>query len=55
MRRLLGLLMMVVASPLALAHEGHGLGLHHWHASDAFGFLVFAVAIALVLWASRRK
>jgi len=54
MRPLLGL-WMAVASPLALAHEGHGLGRHHWHASDTLGFIVLAVAVGLVLWATRRK
>jgi hypothetical protein len=42
-------------SPLALAHEGHGLGVHHWHATDTLGFIVLAVAVGLVLWAVRRK
>jgi len=42
-------------SPLALAHEGHGLGTHHWHATDTLGFVVLALAVALALWAIRRK
>ena len=42
-------------SPLARAHEGHGLGTNHWHATDTLGFVVLAVAIGLVLWAIRRK
>jgi hypothetical protein len=54
MRQSLGLLM-AVASPLALAHDGHGLGVHHWHASDTLGFVVLAVAVGLVLWSARRK
>ena len=54
MRPLLGLFV-AFASPWALAHEGHGLGTHHWHASDTLGFVLLAVAVGLVLWASRRK
>ena len=54
MRPLLGLCLAVV-SPLALAHEGHGLTGHHWHASDTLGFVLLAVALGLVLWAARRK
>jgi hypothetical protein len=54
MKQSLGLLM-ALASPLALAHDGHGLGLHHWHASDTPGFVVLALAVGLVWWAIRRK
>ena len=43
------------ASSLAWAHEGHGLGTHHWHATDTLGFVVLALAVGLVLWAIRRK
>jgi hypothetical protein len=45
----------LAASPLAVAHEGHGMAPHHWHATDALGFVVLAVAVGLVLWATRRK
>ena len=54
MKPLLGALALGL-SPLALAHEGHGMGAHHWHATDTLGFVVLAVAVALVLWAIRRK
>ena len=39
---------------LARAHEGHGLGDAHWHATDVLGFVVVAVLVALALWAGRR-
>jgi hypothetical protein len=42
-------------APLALAHEGHGLTLPHWHATDVLGFVVLGVVVAAALWASRRK
>ena len=40
---------------LAFAHEGHGLFGAHWHASDAWGFLIVAALAAAAWWASRRK
>jgi len=54
MKPLLGALALA-ASPLALAHVGHGIGAHHWHATDTLGSVVLAVAAGLVLWAIRRK
>jgi hypothetical protein len=54
MKSLLGLLFAGLA-PLALAHEGHGLGANHWHAADAVGFVLLATVIAAALWFSRRK
>ena len=42
-------------SSLALAHEGHGLGAVHWHATDTLGFVVLGVIVAAALWAARRK
>jgi hypothetical protein len=40
---------------LAQAHDGHGVpGVSHWHASDAFGYVVLAMAIGLVWWARRK-
>ena len=37
-----------------LAHDGHGWVGGHWHASDAFGFVALAVAVAVALWLSRQ-
>jgi hypothetical protein len=54
MKSLLGLSFAGLA-PLAWAHEGHGLGANHWHATDAVGFIVLAVVISAALWLSRRK
>jgi hypothetical protein len=54
MKTLTGLVM-ALAAPLAAAHEGHGLALPHWHATDALGFVVFGLVVAAALWASRRK
>ncbi len=34
----------------ALAHDGHGLGGTHWHATDALGFVVAAALIAAAFY-----
>lgn len=34
------------------AHDGHGMQGSHWHASDATGFVVLIVMIALTIWLS---
>ncbi|HEY6511458.1 MAG TPA: hypothetical protein VI032_05735 [Burkholderiaceae bacterium] len=54
MKTLFGLVI-ALAAPLALAHEGHGLAPPHWHATDTLGFVVLGVIVAAALWASRRK
>jgi hypothetical protein len=45
-------LLLVIFSASALAHEGHGAWVTHWHASDTLGFLWVAVGVAL--WLLRR-
>jgi hypothetical protein len=37
----------------AMAHDGHGLGGSHWHATDVGGFVVVAAVIGLAIWFSR--
>lgn len=40
----------------ALAHEGHGMGGgSHWHATDAWGLVIGAAAVAVVFWLGRRQ
>jgi len=46
---------LVGATPWALAHDGHGPQGGHWHASDAWGFVLLAAAIGVALWARRGK
>ena len=41
-------------SGFAHAHDGHGLGGSHWHASDALGFVAVLVVVAAVWWARRK-
>jgi hypothetical protein len=43
---------LLLAAFTAHAHEGHGLAsASHWHASDAWGFVVAAAAVAVAaLW-----
>ena len=36
------------------AHDGHGWVGGHWHASDAFGLVALAVAVAVALWLSHQ-
>ena len=35
------------------AHDGHGLVNAHWHATDAWGFVVLGVMLAVAVWLSR--
>ncbi len=35
------------------AHDGHHLEGSHWHASDTFGFVILAAAIALAMCSGR--
>ncbi len=49
--------LLIASAPFAaLAHEGHGLQGTHWHASDAWGFVIGGVAVAAAaLWWRGRK
>ena len=38
----------------AWAHDGHGLGGAHWHATDALGFVGVAALVALSWWLGRK-
>jgi Co/Zn/Cd efflux system component len=38
----------------AWAHDGHGLGGTHWHATDALGFVGVVALAALGWWLSRK-
>lgn len=37
----------------AFAHDGHGLGGSHWHATDVLGFAALGGMVALAVWLSR--
>ena len=37
----------------ALAHDGHGLSGGHWHATDAWGLVGLATALAAAIWLTR--
>jgi hypothetical protein len=45
-------LALLAANGLALAHEGHGMQVSHWHATDLLG-LVVGLAVAALIWRSR--
>ena len=38
----------------ASAHEGHGLGNTHWHATDALGFVVAAALVAVACYFGKK-
>ncbi len=55
-QRLANSLLPALLAPGAFAHEGHGaIGSAHWHASDAWGFVIGAAAVALAIWLNRKK
>ncbi len=41
-------------SSTVLAHDGHGLAGTHWHATDAWGFVVVGCLSAAAIWFSRK-
>jgi len=41
-------------APGAWAHEGHGLGTTHWHATDALGFVVAAALVAVACYFGKK-
>ena len=45
----------LLAGASADAHQGHGLAGAHWHATDAVGFIVGALAVAALVWWRGRK
>ena len=48
-------LLMTSLAAVAHAHDGHGIGGAHWHATDAFGFIAaLAVVGGLVWWRGRK-
>ena len=50
---LLAFFLALAASAPALAHEGHGLGCSHWHATDAWGFVALGAGLAAAIWFSK--
>lgn len=38
----------------AFGHDNHGLSGAHWHASDAWGFVVTGLLVALAVWLGGR-
>ncbi len=43
-----------MAASSSFAHDGHGVGGSHWHASDTLGYLVLAAVAAASVWLNRR-
>jgi hypothetical protein len=38
----------------AWGHENHGMSGTHWHATDAWGFVVTGLLVALAIWLGGR-
>lgn len=38
----------------AFAHDGHGLGGSHWHATDVLGFVVAAALVGLAIYLGKK-
>jgi hypothetical protein len=38
----------------ALAHDRHGLGSTHWHATDALGFVAAAALLAVAVYFGKK-
>jgi hypothetical protein len=51
--RNLSLALLSAAATSAQAHGGHGAVQWHWHATDAWGFVVVAALAAIAIWFSR--
>jgi len=43
----------LLASLAAQAHDGHGMQATHWHATDAWGFVVIGALIVFTIWLTR--
>ncbi len=46
---------LLLAPLAALAHDGHGHTGSHWHATDVWGFVAVAAALAVALFLGGRK
>ena len=51
--KLIAFISIITPATGVLAHDLHGISDSHWHASDAFGFVILAAAIGLTLWFSQ--
>ena len=55
MKKLLVAATLTSAASLAAAHDGHGMDLAHWHATDAWGFVLLGVVAGVYFWIRRGK
>jgi hypothetical protein len=55
MRNLLVTAALTTAASFVAAHDGHGMGGAHWHAADAWGFVLLGAVVAMLLWLRRGK
>ena len=52
--RLLATIATCAGAAGALAHDGHGLGGAHWHATDVAIFIAAIAAAGVALWLGRK-
>ena len=55
MNKLFAAAILTSAASLVAAHDGRGMELAHWHATDVWGFVALGVVVALVVWMRRGK
>lgn len=44
----------LMGATATFAHDGHGLAVTHWHATDTWGFVAVATMIVVAIWFSRK-
>jgi hypothetical protein len=55
MKTVWGSIAAAALSPLAVAHDGHGLSGPHAHGADGLGWLALAAVVVAALWLARRS
>jgi hypothetical protein len=45
---------LLIGAKDAFAHSNHGLSGSHWHATDAWGFVVLSAIVVIAIWLSWR-
>ena len=46
-------LLLAAGTGTVFAHDGHGQGSTHWHATDVWGFVVVGAMLTVAVWLSR--
>ena len=51
--KIIALSALLISVNTAFGHDGHAMQDAHWHATDAWGFVILGIAAATALWMSR--